>query len=107
MQSRDVRVEMAALEGTSHAEWVLYRSRRLNDIKLRRAQQLGFSRYEASALAGIADFYVFHHDFVEAEPRYQRALDLFRKETEPIQAAKILIRLGELYSKQARDEQAL
>src|SRR5205823_2427556 len=48
LQIRDVRGEMAALEGTSHAEWVLYRSRRLNDIKLRRAQQLGFSRYEAS-----------------------------------------------------------
>lgn len=107
----DVRGEMAAMEGKAHAQWVLHRyekSRQLNKTKLRRARQLpGFSRYEASALGGIADFYVLHSDFAHAEPLYRQALDLFRTVGEPVQAANILIRLGRLYSKQAQDEQAL
>lgn len=68
-QIGDVQGEMAALDGSAHAQWVLNRpemSQRLNETKLRRARELHLYRYEASALAGIADFHVLHGDFIKA-----------------------------------------
>jgi CHAT domain-containing protein len=109
-KASDVRGEVAAIDGAAHAEWLRKRpdmARHYNEMKLDLAIRLNLPRYQASATAGIADFYAHQGNYNKAERFYHEALELFRLLKEANGEVDVLLRLGRLYSQKKQDEQAL
>ncbi|HEV3039489.1 MAG TPA: CHAT domain-containing tetratricopeptide repeat protein [Candidatus Angelobacter sp.] len=105
----DQRGEIGAIDGASDAEWMLHLpnlARQSNELELRLAIRHKLPRYEASANLGLADYAALRGDYKTAYALYVKARDLYGSLGDTNGQAKVLIRLGHLFSQNGQNEQA-